>query len=229
MSKRAVMTTVLSLVIGWGGVLMGMPILFSVTGTANENRLGYTQGESYTFTLILNSSFLNNASCLFSADQNYWGEDTLDDTAVWTDVAGDGLTGSYVRPADDYFAPYAFLFTVAASQSLTLGALNDASGGVIGLQAGGEDINSLYVDSLVLGDIFTFPASYTDPAVYFAGGLGTYAALGGEISLTGAETGSLIFTATSVTIEAVPEPASALMIGLGGALIAGYRRFFGRA
>jgi len=26
----------------------------------------------------------------------------------------------------------------------------------------------------------------------------------------------------------IPEPASIMMIGLGGALIAGYRRFFGR-
>lgn len=33
----------------------------------------------------------------------------------------------------------------------------------------------------------------------------------------------------TITVGAVPEPASVMMIGLGGLLIAGYRRFFGRA
>lgn len=34
--------------------------------------------------------------------------------------------------------------------------------------------------------------------------------------------------ANALRVEAVPEPATALILGLGGALIAGYRRFFGR-
>jgi hypothetical protein len=29
-------------------------------------------------------------------------------------------------------------------------------------------------------------------------------------------------------VQAIPEPASALMIGLGGLLLVGYRRFYGR-
>ncbi|MEI7850702.1 MAG: PEP-CTERM sorting domain-containing protein [Kiritimatiellales bacterium] len=38
-----------------------------------------------------------------------------------------------------------------------------------------------------------------------------------------------VATVNALRVEAVPEPASVMMIGLGGLLIVGYRRFYGRA
>lgn len=54
------------------------------------------------------------------------------------------------------------------------------------------------------------------------------------VAITGSGYGSLIRTQPGdcgeyiVEYQAIPEPASILMIGLGGSLIALYRRFFGR-
>ncbi|NOU36638.1 MAG: hypothetical protein HOO88_07700 [Kiritimatiellaceae bacterium] len=55
------------------------------------------------------------------------------------------------------------------------------------------------------------------------------------VAITGSGYGSNLRTQSGTCGEymveygaAIPEPASALMIGLGGLLIAGYRRFFGR-
>ncbi|MEI8205521.1 MAG: hypothetical protein WCG03_01430 [Kiritimatiellales bacterium] len=53
---------------------------------------------------------------------------------------------------------------------------------------------------------------------------------GGSLEVTVTTTSGMNATAVNaLRIEAIPEPASALLIGCGGLLIAGYRRFYGRS
>ncbi len=202
---------------------------FSLTGWANDTLYGYTNGLSYTFYWIVNSSFTNNDMSGFISTENYWADTRTDQAPIFSGAGGDGLTGSWQRPVIGQFDPYSFI-TVSSDRgyhALTLLAGNDA-GYSVGLQANGTGVYGLWAYALEIGDIFSFPMSYTNPNNYFAGLTGTYAVASGSFTLQTVGTGALTFTPASLTISTIPEPSTGLLTGLGLVVLLFRRRLHAR-
>ena len=203
------------------GTSRAASINFTLTGTAMSSQYGYAEGEQYTFNWIVNSGFTNNASSYFTSIYNYWSDDHVSEAPIFTDVSGNGLTGSWLRPVLAQNDPYSFIDTTSANH-LSLFAGNGASYS-IGLQANGVDVYSLTGVAVTGADIFTYPGSYTDPNAYFTGLTGTYILNGGAINVETAD-GTIGFISNSLTISTIPEPSSALLTGLGLAALVFRRR-----
>ena len=197
------------------GTASANPISFTLTGTADNSLYGYVSGQSYSFTWVVNSGFTDNGSSWFIGDDNFWNEELVSESPIFTDVRGDGLSGSWQRPTGAEDDPYSNLRAFFdGDQRLSLYAGTDASGGSIGLLANGAAVSAVRGD-VYMDSIFSFPGSYTDPNVYFGGLTGTYAPTAGGLAIYTVGGGPMSFTATSVTISAVPEPSTALLGVLG--------------
>jgi hypothetical protein len=101
---------------------------------------------------------------------------------------------------------------------------------VADIKAGGNWASSDYQGKYTtnIGDNWNPRTAYTDKnwliwdSVYSSGG-------SLEVTVTAPASGMNAAVVNALRIEAIPEPATALILGLGGAVIAFYRRFFGRA
>jgi len=190
---------------------------FTLIGTANSDGYGYDFGQSYTFQFAANNSFENNASSYFNADINRWGDDSVSDTPIFTDVSGDGLTGAWQRPVIDAGDPNSYIEiwnNLFNTHQLILQASNDGEYS-LGLQINDTDVVKFQTFNLEIGNIFSFPASYTAPNLYFAGVAGTYTPDVGFLDIYLIDDTIISFTLTEVTISAIPEPSTALLAGLG--------------
>ncbi|MBU1694507.1 MAG: hypothetical protein KKC51_11155 [Verrucomicrobia bacterium] len=189
-------------------------VVFSVTGTANESKWGYVNGQSYTFYWTLNPSFSETPYCSFSDTINLWADETVSDTPTFTDCGGDGLTGEWVRPTAGEGDPYSSVqVNDVSGHEVSLLADMDANYG-IGLQAGGNDLRTLVAYGLNPGITFSFPESYTNPSAYFVNYSGTHALSQGTILLWTTNNQSLAFSAGSLSI--IPEPTAGLLLLLAG-------------
>lgn len=199
------------------------PIAIRVTGTADSPWLGYATGESYTFTWVINDGYIESVNDNYSSWSHEWRAEIPSDPFLWSAISGDGLSGTYSRPVSepDYMSEY---LTRDLAGTVTLGCTTalDVSMGII---VDGEIMSILTAD-LSVPDMFDpfLPNSFVNPADSFSAYEGTYAATG-QI-LLGSQTTSLHFTVNSITIEAVPEPATASLIGLFGAGIIAIRHCF---
>lgn len=192
-------------------------IQFTLTGTADSTKFGYTSGQSYSFSWIMNSGFTNNVNCIFSDTENLWTEEFVDRAPIFTDVRGDGLTGTWQRPVLSEGDPLSYVDVMKADGThyLQLLASNDSDYS-IGLTAGGTDIQ-IVNGKVEMTNSFSYPQSYTDPGVYFAGHVGTYTPVSGFIELVNVgRTDGILFTATSVNISAIPEPSTTVLVAFGG-------------
>jgi hypothetical protein len=223
--KPMVAAIVLLALGGLAGTAGAAPISFSVTGTAKTNLYGYVTGQSYTFNWIMNVDFTNNASSFFNSVDNYWSDELVSEAPIFTDVSGDGLTGSWQRPIVAEDDPYSVIEAGNdfGTHHFTLRADTDGAYS-IGLQANGTDVVGIEAAVLRIGNIFSCPGSYTDPTSYFAGLTGTYTPIFGLISLYTVNPEVLSFTPTSVTISAIPEPSTAFLTGLGLVALFFHRR-----
>jgi hypothetical protein len=186
----------------------------SVTGTANTNAMGYTQGESYTFTWIVNDGYTDPwqySENNFSGTENKWDVSYSEYDHLWSSVSGDGLTGTYSRPT--YFREQ----LLADAQGLRLWAADDSSTTFLGLLVNGVGVDTLVAYDLIIPGLDYSDTSFINPATYLADYTGTYTSLlGGGIYLDDEDRNIIEFTATSVTIGVIPEPATVLLFGLGG-------------
>jgi hypothetical protein len=200
-------------------------IQFDVSATAMHDEYGYTAGESYTFTWLVNSAFMSNDVSWFTDEYNYWSDEVISHTPTFTDVKADGLTGSWQRPTVADSDPCSFIFVdiLGGSQRVWLYAGNERNYS-IGFQAGGTDVRLIQAWEMAIGDIFTFPESYTDPNEYFAGYVGTYPVTSGSFDIQTVSSERIAFTPTSLTITAIPEPSAALLTLLGLAALRFRRR-----
>lgn len=208
----AIALTTLSTVAGTAG---DFSIQFSLTGTADSSQYGYISGQSYTFNWIVNSGFMNNASSQFTANNNFWTDEFVSQAPIFSDLSGDGLTGSWQRPVLNEVDPYSYInvWYNHGTHTLILLAANDSDYS-IGLQANGTNVWGM--DAFIqIGNIFNFPASYTDPNDYFASFTGTYTPNNSTMWLYPVIGSSLTFTPTSLSISTIPEPSTALLTGLG--------------
>lgn len=190
-------------------------IVVSVTGTANNTEMGYTSGQSYTFTWVLNAGYTGSSFDNFTEEVNFWDAEHISDPLLWTSVSGDGLAGSYSRPYVDAWAPYDVMKADAFGLALT--AANDFIGTAdsMGLTANGEEVLDMTAYDLNIGAIDYSETSFVNPAAWLNSYVGTFAQSSGVMRLIGESAGTVYFTPTSVTIAAIPEPASAMMLIFG--------------
>lgn len=205
-------------------------VAFTFTGTANDTGLGYTMGQTYTFTFTTGASFANNSGSIFNATRNQWQEQYIADDQLWSGISSSGLTGTYAHPTSAETSPIAIL-KVDSPYTLYISAGANVFLDTIGLLApNGTAIAGMEFTVEIPAATFSFTSGATTPDNYFAGADGTYtpassmARVFGPVVFSGSQAE---FTITSVTIgaTAVPEPSTSVVIlGLFALGFAAYRR-----
>ncbi len=154
----------------------------SVTGTANTNAMGYTQGESYTFNWIVNDGYtgsdgFGDGGDVFSSTENQWFSTSTNDPWLWSSVSGDGLVGTYMKANANDQAPFEQLKVDSAG--LLCWAASHTDSITIGLFVNGVAIDTIVAYDLNIPDFNYSDTSFINPATYLGSYTGTYTSSGG--------------------------------------------------
>lgn len=207
-----------------------------LSGTSNNNALGYTIGQPVTFTYTLNGGFGNNATSYFDASYNNWYEFHLTADSLFSAITGTGLTGTYTRPTFDDTDPHSYLQlrkNVDGSGFDFMQMSAATQHGDMGLSVGGNLVSSVYLQLNRTGANFAFAGVWDEPTNVLGAALGTYDPSGGSIAgmtVSRVIGGSANFNITSLTIStsAIPEASTyAVWTGLGAIawVVVGRRRW----
>jgi hypothetical protein len=205
--------------------LASASVTFTVTGTvssADPAFTTYTVGLPGSFTFVLNDFSPASPEGIYNSGTSYtWhDEDITLHPELWDDVSGGGLTGSWTRPQTANGAPYSFLQVTSSGLAL-VAATETTPTTDTGLSLDGFPLSMISFNLTLSGITFDVVSalSLPDPDVYFADYVGTYAvgspSSGILLSDTFGKTAN--FDVTSVTISAIPEPAS---WGVGAGMLA---------
>lgn len=207
-------------------------VTVTVTGTANNTNLGYTTGDTYTFTYTLSSSVADIAPNYFSFTQNTWYEHHLYQSSLFTAVTGDGLAGSLTRPTVSDTDPHSRIeirtnVATPGSDYFVLSVASQYSD--LGITVDGHTVWGVYLQLNNSGASFLYPGYYTEPASIFAASSGTYTPTGDThgLSIYSVDSGDAHFNISSMSINgsAIPEPSTyAALAGLGALGLAVIRR-----
>lgn len=191
-------------------------VVFTLTGTANDNNLGYVMGQTYTFVLTTGASFANTSTSTFLSYRNLWSEQTTTDNQLWANIGGSGLSSGYSRPTSAADAPASSLRAEGPPSSLYFYAGTDEFLGTIGLTTPASNVIGGFEFSIEADTTtFSFVGAFTEMNSFFPAYNGTYVPTTpgtGRVFLPNVFSGSQAeFTITSLTINggtAVPEPSS---------------------
>lgn len=198
----------LALILG-GTVTLPAQIVFTIHATANSTALGYTAGQPLTFNVTLNAAPIASQA---AQPGNYvsWGEELVSQTQIFTNVAGTGVSGSWVRPTAVDGSPWSAI-QVNSSGGLYIGVGSDF--GSNGITVGGSTPTFWFYavyPTLPVG-FLSAQNLVTEANAVFAGLVGTYTSSStvfGQIS-AGSSVG---LTVNDIVISggaaAVPEPAT---------------------
>lgn len=200
MKKLITICAVAGLILAVSGVAQAEPVTISVTGTAETTALGYTAGESYTFTWAVADNYTGGNYDQFRPDGVYEGVDgrnnwsTMDaaDNDLFAAISGDGLTGNWSRPTSAGETPVSYIGVSEnaygdTGYSFSLGANESYYATDIGLSADGTALLGISA-SVWLADSagFSYVSTGWDevdgwgwaaPDSYFADHTGVYSAL----------------------------------------------------
>lgn len=213
-------------------------IVFTVTATAENTpgtaAQGYTAGRAYTFAYTLTPDYPVNHNYFPGRNDGWFEKDITAEPALFTAVGGTGVSGTFIDPVGPEGSPFSMV-RVHGSNFVEMFAGADA--GNIGLTTlAGSTLTHAISNMNLEGINFVEPATYTNPADYFAGYLGDYRAWGGSVGLYGGTFDGATFLVTSLNISnnistsvsnttAIPEPSTyAALFGLGALGLAFWRR-----
>lgn len=199
--------------------VFALPVSVSVTGTADTTAMGYTQGESYTFTWIVNDGYtgsdgFGDGGDIFSSTENRWFSTSINDPWLWSSVSGDGLAGTYTKPSDNDQAPFEQL--KINSDGLLCWAATKSVSITMGLFVDGAEVWNIVAYDLKIPGLDYMDTSFVNPTAFLENYLGTYSSAGGGIYLDNGHAQNIEFTVSSVTIGVVPEPSTILLFFMGG-------------
>lgn len=205
--------------------VVAAPVQISITGTADTTSMGYTAASSYTFNWVINDAYSSaNSGDAFSSTRNFWNSENTTDTALWSSVSGDGLAGTYSRPSGSTWAPWERLESTDDTELNIIAANDDVAASSMGLTVNGIEVQRIRIDGIDLGISFDYPEAFTNPADYFADYAGTYTPTSEKVYIRDESSNDIYFTATSVTIGVVPEPATAGLLGISAIVFYALRR-----
>ncbi len=203
-------------------------VTITFTGTAGSTALGYTSGQTYSFSLTTAASFPSTARSTFNGSTNDWFSASTDPILITT-ASGSGLGGTYAGGV-------AATELAAGGTNFVIDILVEGGGygTPIGFTANGNPLKEIYVlitPQTVQPFSFATGGSYVDPVAYFKDYVGTYSFVGTTnnhfLQLFGASTNEII-TLTSVQI--IPEPSTVAFalgaVALGGVAFWRRRRGF---
>ena len=196
--------------------------VISVTATANSTGSGYTAGQTVVFTFgVTGADVSANGGNQFFSYTNQWWEDVSADTALFTSISGTGITGTLTRPAANANDPFSYIQALPPGPPSLLTFDVGAETSNIGLVVNSLNVQNIIVGNLDWGATLPAPGSYTALTSYFTPFTGTHALnSGGYVDITLAGGPLVSFTATSVTLTAVPEPTTSLLLLAGTGLLA---------
>jgi len=217
---------------------------FTIQGTVTSQppALGYAPGAAVSFTWVLDDAAVKLArfsgpNCTGCFGSLAWFQDFFSDTPqLWQSITGSGLSGAWQPPADrDDGSVSVGVGTSAPSFSQSFQMLaNSQTGFNSGLQVNGLPVTALQMNAVYLGldlvplvgagnALTTTPPP--DPTALLLALAGTYAVDRnfselGSIWASGPGGGQFTFRVDSLTISAVPEPASWALMLAGMASVA---------
>jgi hypothetical protein len=190
-------------------------ISVSVTGAANETKMGYTQGQNYTFTWFINDGYTGqDGRDVFNATENKWFSTSTTGPWIFSSVLGDGLIGTYAKAVADDMAPFEQL--KVDSNGLLCWAATKTVSIPMGLFVDGAEAWNLVAYDLKIPELDYSNMSFVNPAAFLENYLGTYSSTGGGIYLDNGHAQDIEFTVSNVTIGVVPEPSTVLLFFIGG-------------
>lgn len=182
---------------------------FTINATATSTALGYTSGQSATFTYVLhNYSPTTPAGTATNGVSYVWQEETLTQPELFTGVSGTGLTGTWTRPNASGGAPASSL-EAFSDNSLKLVAGRDT--GTTGLTVNGQPLLTVSMYATFTGLTFSpITGTLPDPTSYFSSKYGTYTASSSwNAKVWDTTNASASFQINSITIgSAIPEPST---------------------
>ena len=191
----------------------------SVTATADYDGMGYTQGQEGTFTWVLNTAGVTNDISDFSDDTNYYMEEDLDHSQLFTNFTGTGLSGAYTRPVSESNSPWSGLEAGNDHDgNSSLEILVGQDSGDMGMTVDGQDVFYVHLYGLLTRtgfSGFTHSGEYINPSSYLANFSGTYGLSDSCLTILNTSNESQSFSPTSLTIanvggSPVPEPGTIL-------------------
>jgi len=208
-------------------------VTITVTATANNTNLGYTSGNTYSFTYTIASSVADIVPNYFDPTHNTWFDHHVDQSPLFTAITGDGLAGSLMRPSSQDTDPHSRIeirtnVATPGSDFLVLSAATQYAD--LGITANGDEIWGVYLQLNNSEASFLYTGSFMEPTSIFAASYGTYTPTGDThgISIFSLYSGAAHFDVSSFTIghgAAIPEPSTyAAIAGIGALGLAFWRR-----